>query len=153
MPKFPRNRAGPLNLLLHQPWCMLCMRRRVGRVVDGVGILTKAGALSIRSDSRGNKDPYSEGVSHLLTPIKVQKGFPLSLGDHFHPKSYFTRILFRIPKGRFKFSKNLEKPHFTLLNTCINWRTQKSTLFKLALPWLARGGAKKKCFQNWPPPW
>ena len=58
---------------------------------DGEGgfmcILTKAGALSIRSDSRGNKDPYSEGVSHLLTPIKVQKGCPLSLGGHLDPKT------------------------------------------------------------------
>ena len=87
MPKFPRNRAGPLNLLLHQPM--------VGSYDGGghvgmwiaVRILTKAGALSIRSDSRGNKDPYSEGVSHLLTPIKVQKGCPLSLGDHFNPKT------------------------------------------------------------------
>ncbi len=56
-------------------------------VVWFYGILTKVGALSIRSDSRGNKDPYSEGVSHLLTPIKVQKGCPLSLGDHFNPKT------------------------------------------------------------------
>src|SRR5579862_5808538 len=97
-------------------------------------ILTKAGALSIRSDSRGNKDPYFRGGSHLLTPIKVQKGCPLSLGDHFHPKSYFTRILIRNLKRRFKTQKNPEKPHFTLLNTCINWRTQKSTLSELALP-------------------
>ena len=49
-------------------------------------ILTKAGALSIRSDSRGNNHHYSEGVSHLLTPIKLRKGFPLSLGDHLDPE-------------------------------------------------------------------
>ena len=49
-------------------------------------ILTKAGALSIRSDSRGNNHHYSEGVSHLLTPIKLRKGFPLSLGDRLSPE-------------------------------------------------------------------
>ena len=61
MPKFPQNRAGPLNLLLHQP-CAYADDEE-GRD-DGVllyGILTKAGALSIRSDSRGNKDPYFRG--------------------------------------------------------------------------------------------
>ena len=56
-----------------------------------VRILTKAGALSIRSDSRGNKDPYSEGVSHLLTPIKPQTACPLSLGDRLDRKPF--RIL------------------------------------------------------------
>ena len=86
MPKFPQNRAGPLNLLLHQP----CYDANVG-CGEGVsshvvGILTKAGALSIRSDSRGNNHHYSEGVSHLLTPIKLRKGFPLSLGDHLDPE-------------------------------------------------------------------
>ncbi len=74
------------------------------------GILTKAGALSIRSDSRGNKDPYSEGVSHLLTPIKPQKGFPLSLGDRLSPKTlYDLGIPFRTPKSGLnsrKTSKN-----------------------------------------------
>ena len=101
----------------------------------GESILTKAGALSIRSDSRGNKDPYSEGVSLLLTPIKDPKRIPLIFRRPFRSlNDLYSRIAIRIPKGRFKFSKNLEKPHFTLLNTCINWRTQKSTLSKLALP-------------------
>ena len=85
MPKFPQNRAGPLNLLLHQPCEDVVMYGRGSEARVGDSILTKAGALSIRSDSRGNKDPYSEGVSHLLTPIKVQKGYPLSLGDHLDP--------------------------------------------------------------------
>ena len=86
---------------------------RVGREIGGrvfFGILTKAGALSIRSDSRGNKDPYSEGVSHLLTPIKPRKGCPLSLGDHFSPKTlYNLGFSFRTPKGGLnsrKTSKN-----------------------------------------------
>ena len=70
---------------------MMCMRR--------YGILTKAGALSIRSDSRGNNHHYSEGVSHLLTPIKPRKGFPLSLGDHFNPKTlYSLGILLNLQK-------------------------------------------------------
>ena len=75
-----------------------------------VCILTKAGALSIRSDSRGNKDPYSEGVSHLLTPIKVQKGCPLSLGDRLSPKRIFHKeSLLEFQKGALnsrKTSKN-----------------------------------------------
>src|SRR5579862_1752185 len=90
------------------------------------GILTKAGALSILSDSRGNKYHYSEGVP-LLTPIKVQKGFPLSLTDHFHPKTiFYLGFLLKSKKNaksRSKTLKNPEKHHFTLLNTCINWRT------------------------------
>ena len=54
-------------------------------------ILTKAGALSIRSDSRGNKDPYSEGVSHLLTPIKPEaKRIPLMFGDRLSPKTLLS---------------------------------------------------------------
>ena len=87
MPKFPRNRAGPLNLLLHQPCDVLLCRDDAEGMFCGMCILTKAGALSIRSDSRGNKDPYSEGVSHLLTPIKPRKGCPLSLGDRLSPKT------------------------------------------------------------------
>ena len=60
-------------------------------VLCGDSILTKAGALSIRSDSRGNKDPYSEGVSHLLTPIKPEaKRIPHMIGDHLDPKTLFT---------------------------------------------------------------
>ena len=99
------------------------------------GILTKAGALSIRSDSRGNKDPYSEGVSLLLTPIKDPKRIPLIFRRPFRSlNDLYPGISIRNSKGRSKTWKNLEKPHFTLLNTCINWRTQKSTLFKLALP-------------------
>ena len=61
-------------------------------------ILTKAGALSIRSDSRGNNHHYSEGVSHLLTPIKVQKGCPLSLGDRLSPKTLYRGFSIRNSK-------------------------------------------------------
>ena len=61
---------------------------RVGGWMCCYGILTKAGALSIRSDSRGNKDPYSEGVSHLLTPIKPEaKRIPLMFGDRLSPEN------------------------------------------------------------------
>ena len=56
-----------------------------------VCILTKAGALSIRSDSRGNNHHYSEGVSHLLTPIKPEaKRIPHMFGDHLDPKTLFS---------------------------------------------------------------
>ena len=39
-------------------------------------ILTKAGALSIRSDSRGNKDPYSEGSLYYSPPLNREKDAP-----------------------------------------------------------------------------
>ena len=106
MPKFPQNRAGPLNLLLHQPCEDDTRSRRRRDLVVWESILTKAGALSIRSDSRGNKDPYSEGVSHLLTPIKVQKGCPLSLGDHFNPKTLYD---LRIALGSLKEGLKVRK--------------------------------------------
>ena len=56
--------------------------------MDLLRILTKAGALSIRSDSRGNNHHYSEGVSHLLTPIKPEaKRIPHMIGDRLSPKT------------------------------------------------------------------
>ena len=58
------------------------------RSVVVYGILTKEGALSIRSDSRGNNHHYSEGVSHLLTPIKPEaKRIPHMIGDRLSPKT------------------------------------------------------------------
>ena len=110
MPKFPRNRAGPLNLLLHQPMGMRSNVRDGSMTRDALRILTKAGALSIRSDSRGNKDPYSEGVSHLLTPIKIRKGCPLSLGDRLNPKRSFIGNPSRNIKGAvYKYSRKTSK--------------------------------------------
>ena len=86
------------------------MEEACSRSGTGDSILTKAGALSIRSDSRGNKDPYSEGVSHLLTPIKVQKGCPLSLGDRLSPGIlYYGIFSLEFQKGALnsrKTSKN-----------------------------------------------
>ena len=73
-------------------------------------ILTKAGALSIRSDSRGNKDPYSEGVSHLLTPIKPEaKRIPHMIGDRLSPKPFYLGNTIKSPKSGLnsrKTSKN-----------------------------------------------
>src|SRR6185295_6182061 len=133
--QIPTKSCGSIKLTFTPTMMMLYCVGMMRKVCFVVCILTKAGALSIRSDSRGNNHHYSEGVSHLLTPIKFQKGCPLSLGDRLNPVNPLRSYLpFRIPKRRFKFSKNLEKPHFTLLNTCINWRTQKSTLSELALP-------------------
>ena len=81
-----------------------------------VCILTKAGALSIRSDSRGNNHHYSEGVSHLLTPIKPEaKRIPHMIGDRLSPKTLLWGIPHGILKGR--FINILEKPRKTAFHT------------------------------------
>ena len=75
--QIPTKSCGSIKLTF-TPTMFTKVARGVGMMAFYcVGILTKAGALSIRSDSRGNKDPYSEGVSLLLTPIKVPKRMPL----------------------------------------------------------------------------
>ena len=106
MPKFPRNRAGPLNLLLHQPWMyVFALSGRAGHVFV-YGILTRrAPSASFRTPEVINIIT-SEGVP-LLTPIKVQKGCPLSLDDLFHPRTIFILgILLKLKKG----VKTYEKP-------------------------------------------
>ena len=63
---------------------------------------------------------------------------PQCQNDRLSPKTtlFGVKLAFsrKNPKNPGKTLKNPEKRHFTLLNTCINWRTQKSTLSELALP-------------------
>ena len=76
MPKFPQNRAGPLNLLLHQPCTLMYDEEGSEDAVYVFCILTKAGGLSIRSPPRGNNHHYSEGVSIYSPPLNRKKDAP-----------------------------------------------------------------------------
>src|SRR6185295_9696398 len=104
--QIPTKSCGSIKLTFTPTMMMLYCVGMMRKVCFVVCILTKAGALSIRSDSRGNNHHYSEGVSHLLTPIKVQKGCPLSLGDHLDPgRSLFLKLLLESLKEALKLRK------------------------------------------------
>ena len=75
--QIPTKSCGSIKLTFTPTMFLVTMNAK-REVAHGTmyRILTKAGALSIRSDSRGNRYPYSEGVSFYSPPLNREKDSP-----------------------------------------------------------------------------